>query len=76
MLYARVFVRIFQQNQNVTRKMTFVRNICTYNVDEINTRAVVKIGLSTKPYHRNKAMRKTGFSGFLCFAKDETDLFS
>ncbi len=24
----------------------------------------------------SKAMRKTRFSGFLCFAKDETDLFS
>jgi hypothetical protein len=23
-----------------------------------------------------KAMRKTGFSGFSCFAKDKTDLFS
>jgi len=31
------FVRIFQQSQNVTRKMTFVRKICTYNVDEIDT---------------------------------------
>jgi len=31
------FVRIFQQSQNVTRKMTFVQNIRTYNVDEIDT---------------------------------------
>jgi len=31
------FVQIFQQSQNVTRKMTFVQNFCTYNVDEIDT---------------------------------------
>jgi hypothetical protein len=31
------FVRIFQQCQNVTRKMTFVRKIRTYSVDEIDT---------------------------------------
>ncbi len=31
------FVRIFQQSQNVTSKTTFVRNICTYNFDEIDT---------------------------------------
>ncbi len=31
------FVQIFQQSQNVTRKTTFIRNICTYNVDEIDT---------------------------------------
>ncbi len=31
------FVRIFQQSQNVTRKMMFLRNICTHNVDEIDT---------------------------------------
>jgi hypothetical protein len=35
------FVRIFQQSQIVTRKTTFVRNICTYNVDEIDTRTPV-----------------------------------
>jgi len=31
------FVRIFWQSQNVTRKMTFVRKIRTFNVDEIDT---------------------------------------
>jgi len=31
------FVQIFQQSQNVTRKTMFVRKICTYNVDEIDT---------------------------------------
>jgi len=31
------FVQIFQQSQNVTRKMTFVQKIPTYNVDEIDT---------------------------------------
>ncbi len=31
------FVQIFQQSQNVTRKTTFVRKICTYYVDEIDT---------------------------------------
>jgi len=31
------FVPIFQQSQNVTRKMTFVRKIRTYTVDEIDT---------------------------------------
>jgi len=31
------FVPIFQQSQNVTRKMTFVRKIRAYNVDEIDT---------------------------------------
>ncbi len=31
------FVRIFQQSQNVNRKTMFVRNIRTYNADEIDT---------------------------------------
>jgi len=32
------FVQIFQQSQNITRKMTFVQKIRTYNVDGIDTR--------------------------------------
>ncbi len=36
--YTRMFfVQIFQQSQNVTRKMMFVQKIRTYNVDEIDT---------------------------------------
>jgi len=35
------FVQIFQQSQNETRKMTFVRKIRTYNVDEIDTYMVL-----------------------------------
>jgi len=31
------FVQIFWKSQNVTRKMTFVRKIRTFNVDEIDT---------------------------------------
>jgi hypothetical protein len=31
------FVQIFQQSQYITRKTTFVRKICTYSVDEIDT---------------------------------------
>ena len=31
------FVQIFQQSQKITRKTMFVRKICTYNVDEIDT---------------------------------------
>jgi len=37
--YTRVFfVQVFQQSQNVTSKTMFVRNICTHNFDEIDTR--------------------------------------
>ncbi len=36
--HQRFYVQIFWQSQNVTRKMTFVRKICAFNVDEIDGR--------------------------------------
>jgi len=57
-LYVHVFVRIFQQRQNVTRKTTFVRKICMYNVDEIDTWGQFHPNFTQSFYVRKSQKRK------------------
>jgi len=61
------FVQIFWQSQNVTRKMTFVRKICLFNVNEIDGRCQFHQHFTSSFCARKSQKRKKTLMTWLSF---------